>query len=395
MDFYLVGPIFIFSYLENKLYKTGMTPLFVFLFPLTIAIILAELLDNSLNLKEYKILIFNVSLIWFSLGVLIRLFFLLFPIKQKKIDIKKFPKLFYYIQILVLIPLLITTIKAIFLLGITNIKGKARGIFAHIYILFSTFYLIPFYMNKKKFKKVYFIMTIVALLLHPKYETFLFLLPLFFYQTYKSRKIFKFKVFIISLSLILLMFIIFFLTYYLNFKINKLDYEFSDFLSFLIKHIQYYFLSPIYIGEYLLKYEKYGNPEVVVAPFLNIINWVQGDRNYIDTTLTFIDYLGIHSNVGGLIPELIYSIGKSGMYIFVTILAIYSYIVENLLLRNEIWIFTSLILKATLFLCFFSNVFSVLGYVERILGTMLITIFIIIYQIYQKSEYSKKHKKLK
>ena len=63
MDFYLVGPIFIFSYLENKLYKTGMTPLFVFLFPLTIAIVLAELLDDSLNLQEYKILIFNISLI--------------------------------------------------------------------------------------------------------------------------------------------------------------------------------------------------------------------------------------------------------------------------------------------------------------------------------------------
>ena len=389
MDFYLVGPIFIFSYLENKLYKTGMTPLFVFLFPLTIAIVLAELLDDSLNLQEYKMLIFNISLIWFSLGVLMRLAFFLFPIKQKKIEIKNFPKIFSYIQVLVLIPLLITTIKAIFLLGIANIKGKGGGIFAHIYILFSTFYLIPFYMKKKKFKKGYFIMTIMVLLLHPKYETFLFLLPLLLYQTYKSKKIFKLKVFIISLSIVLLMFIIFFLTYYLNFKINKLDYEFSDFLTFIVEHIQHYFLSPVYIGEYLLKYENFGNPEVAMAPFLNIINLVQGEKNYIDVTLSFINYLGVSSNVGGLIPELIYSIGRGGMYIFIIILAFYSYIVENLLLRNEVWIFTSLILKASLFLCFFNNVFSLLGYVERILGTMFITIFIILYQKYNYKKSSR------
>lgn len=83
MNFYLVGPIFIFSYLESKLYKTGMTPLFIFLFPLTIAIILAESLDHNLNLKEYKILLFNISLIWFFVGILIRLFFSLLPIKNK------------------------------------------------------------------------------------------------------------------------------------------------------------------------------------------------------------------------------------------------------------------------------------------------------------------------
>ncbi|AYZ73082.1 hypothetical protein EGX98_02860 [Fusobacterium necrophorum] len=386
MNFYLVGPIFIFSYLESKLYKTGMTPLFIFLFPLTIAIILAESLDHNLNLKEYKILLFNISLIWFFVGILIRLFFSLLPIKkikQKKIDITKFPRIFYHIQILVFMPLLLATIKAIFLLGITNIKGKVGGILAHIYILFSTFYLIPFYIDKKKLKKVYFMITIILFLLHPKYETFLFLLPLFFYQTYKIKKMFKFKVLLISLSLVILMFIIFFTTYYLNFKINKLDYKFTEFLFFIMKHMQHYFLSPIYIGEYLLKYEGLGNPKVAIAPFYNIISFFQGERNYINTTLPFVNYLGVNSNVGGLIPELVFSIGTEGMYIFIVILAIYSYIVENLLLRNEMWIFLNLILKSSLFLCFFANVFSLLGYIERILGTMIITIFIILFQKYK------------
>lgn len=225
--------------------------------------------------------------------------------------------------------------------------------------------------------------TIILFLLHPKYETFLFLLPLFFYQTYKIKKMFKFKVLLISLSLVILMFIIFFTTYYLNFKINKLDYKFTEFLFFIMKHMQHYFLSPIYIGEYLLKYEGLGNPKVAIAPFYNIISFFQGERNYINTTLPFVNYLGVNSNVGGLIPELVFSIGTEGMYIFIVILAIYSYIVENLLLRNEMWIFLNLILKSSLFLCFFANVFSLLGYIERILGTMIITIFIILFQKYK------------
>lgn len=63
-----------------------------------------------------------------------------------------------------------------------------------------------------------------------------------------------------------------------------------------------------------------------------------------------------------------------------SILGIITYIIENLFLKNRIWICTNLILKSTLFLCFFNNVYSVLGYVERVLGSLFITLFLILYQ---------------
>lgn len=368
------------GYCENKLYKTGITPLNAFIFPTLILLKVVNLLESRLNFKEYESILFFIGIIWFLIGISLRTLFLFTLRKQNRIKVENMPFFLKKSHIIIFISLLFSIILAAQKYGLANIKGKLSGIGAHIFVIMSPFYLLTLYKKKSNIDRVFNILLIPLIFLLPKYQIFLLFLPFILYKLYKKRIFFRVRNIFIVFFIFFVIIVVFFLTYYINFKIKGINLTLRDFLLFIFNHTKYYLFSPLYIGEYLLKREMVGNPEIAFAPFINLIKRIKGDYIYINPILEFVNNLEVTSNVGGIIPELIYTIGKKGMYVYITILGLISYFIENLLLKDERWIFSNLVLKTSLILCFFSNVFVLLGFVERIIGSLGVTIFFIIYQ---------------
>ncbi|MBR8734870.1 hypothetical protein IX329_002485 [Fusobacterium necrophorum] len=377
MIFIVALVLYILGYIENKIYPLGCPPIVAFFGPITFLLLICNILEKNASFFVYNLILLVLILIWFLIGIISYLIF--FKCKQKKYKIQK---IYFvpYMDRLVFLFLFLSTLKTVFIFGWQNTKGNAGGILAHLFILFSPFYFFMTYIKNIKVKKILLLMSLILLFLHPKYESFLFFLPLILYKFYRNKTIFKFKNIVIFMTIGFGVFSVFFCTYYINFKVKGLNVDFKEFSVFIINHIKYYVLSPLYIGKYFLLNPNQGDKVIPFSPFINITKVIIGNKDYINPILPFVNYGGISSNVGGIIPELVYNIGNIGMYIYVSILGIITYIIENLFLKNRIWICTNLILKSTLFLCFFNNVYSVLGYVERVLGSLFITLFLILYQ---------------
>ena len=375
--------IIFFMYLDTKIYKKLVTPLTALLSPIITSLCLLNILEPKMSNKKMEIYLLITALIWITLGSIIRIIFFRGK-KAKKIN-KKITENFTKksikrLGILVIFIILVSIFISAKKYGIGNLKGKVDGILAHIFILSSVFLSIEL-INKKDliFKILYLMYVILLLLIGGKYQLFLFVLASFLVKMENEKKI-SLKILKKIILIILLVFVIFSGVYYINFYLQGLNINFSNFFNFIINHIKYYFLSPMYIGHEMLKFSGQGNLKIAFTPFINIYEFILGSKNYINPILPFWTSYGITSNVGGLIPELVYSIGNIGMYLYMTFLGIISYVLENLTSKNKIWVYSNLILKSSLILCFFNNVFTVLGYVERVLGTIIITIVIIMFK---------------
>ena len=213
------------------------------------------------------------------------------------------------------------------------------------------------------------------LIIGGKYQVFMYILPLILYRI-DSSKIKLRKIIILLIGIGISIYVIFYSVYYVKFLSSNIHISFLQMNNFIFNHIRHYVLSPFYIGEYFLKNPNSTNNNIALTPFFNIFNFITGKKSYINPILKFQTYFGITSNVGGLIPELVYTLGYVGMYSYMIVLGIISYFLDNLTNKNKLWMYSNLILKSSLVLCFFNNVFSVFGYIERIVGSILFIIFL-------------------
>lgn len=365
-------------FLEMKIYNKIITPLNVFLGPIVIALVLLNIIEPSMSNMVLKVHLLFISVIWIILGVIIKKFFNNYQTNEN-IDIfnnENVKKLGITIVSLTFINIVFHINK----FGITNLKGKTGGPLEHLFILSSVFLSVELIRKKGMIYKIlYFIILILLSIKGGKYQLFLFILPSVLLSIYEEKTL-SLKFLKKTILIILSIFLIFGGVYYLNFSLKDVPVNILEFFKFVVNHVKYYFLSPMYIGNELIEFPKQGVFNYSFAPFFNIYQCFFGDKIYIIPILKFRTVLGVHSNVGGLIPELVYSIGNIGMYIYVGFIGMIGYVLDNLASKNKIWIYSDLIFKSSLILCFFNNVFTVLGYIERIIGTIVITIAIIIVQ---------------
>lgn len=369
-------------FLETKIYKKIVTPLNVFLGPIVVSLILLNIMEPSMSNMVLKVHLLFISAIWIILGFIIKKFFNNYQTNE---NINIFSN--ENVKKLGIVIVSLTAINIAFhinKLGITNLKGRTGGLLEHLFILSSVFLSIELIRKKGTIYKIlYFVILILLSIKGGKYQLFLFILPSVLLSIYEEKTLslkFLKKITLIVSSI----FLTFGIVYYLNFSLKGASVNILEFFKFVVNHVKYYFLCSMYIGNELIELPKQGNFNYAFAPFLNIYQCFLGDKIYIIPLLKFRTVLGIHSNVGGLIPELVYSIGNIGMYLYVGFIGMISYILDNLASKNKIWIYSDLIFKSSLILCFFNNVFTVLGYIERIIGTIVITIVIIIIQKIKK-----------
>lgn len=373
--------IIFLGYLENKLfYKTGCTPLMALYFPTLLILLLAKFFDTSLDIKQYLELLFILANSWFFIGIFLKLILLMIVPAKNRIENKLIN--LQNINKYIVISLVLAIIQAYQKFGLSHIKGNLGGFFAHIYIILSPFSISLFCFKKKYSNYIYLISILGLLSLGGKYQFFLFILPFFLKKLYEQKNVFKLKNIKFVFILFLAVYSIFSVVYYINFKLSGIST--NKFYDFIKEHLGLYAFSPIYIGNYLLTKSGMGQ-NYSLAPFENIYRFLVGNNSYINPILQFFEIGKYHSNVGGLIPELVYSSNYKIMYIYMYILGIIAYFLENLILINKNWIYTNLIFKSALILCFFSNVFSVLGYIERIIGCLILTFIFIFFNKIKKN----------
>lgn len=370
--------LFFLMYLDTKIYRKLMTPLVILLTPIIISLMLMKIFESKMLHLSLEVHLLKITIIWLILGIILKVIF--YSLKKEKNSEIFNKKVIKKLGILVIITLGINIFICANKYGIENLKGKTGGILEHFFIISSAFLSVEL-INKKGFlfKFLYVAILLSLFIRGGKYQLFLFILPSFFLSIEKEKKL-SFRILKKSLFIFLVVFIVFGIVYYINFSLKNMNFNCNDFFNFIINHTKYYFLSPMYIGHEMLKFSGQGDFKIAFTPFINIYEFILGSKNYINPILPVWTSYGITSNVGGLIPELVYSIGNIGMYLYMTFLGIISYILENLTLKNKIWVYSNLILKSSLILCFFNNVFTVLGYVERVLGTIIITIVIIMFK---------------
>lgn len=364
--------IIIFMIFDIRLNRKLTTPLVVLIGPQLVLLSIAKLLENRLNIERYLIIYFFIACMFFIFSLIFKLLFSNLKTKNqiiKKVNIKRMSYLISIISIVSFIILLLTY-------GVAHLKGKSVIILGHLENILLVF--IPLFSEIYKDRKIkiiaYFIF-FYLLIIGGKYQVFMYILPLILYRI-DSSKIKLRKIIILLIGIGISIYVIFYSVYYVKFLSSNIHISFLQMNNFIFNHIRHYVLSPFYIGEYFLKNPNSTNNNIALTPFFNIFNFITGKKSYINPILKFQTYFGITSNVGGLIPELVYTLGYVGMYSYMIVLGIISYFLDNLTNKNKLWMYSNLILKSSLVLCFFNNVFSVFGYIERIVGSILFIIFL-------------------
>lgn len=359
--------------MECRIYNNLLTPSMLLYGVITFLLILSKLLDVEFNLSNYILTLFKLNLMWFIISIMMRIVFYKYDdclnIENKKLFNDK---VVMTISVVIEILFFFEILKQAQINGIGNLKGKIGGIAGHLYNLFFPYFSIV--LIKKKFLNllIFFIMLCFLILCGGKYLIFLILLPYILYTCEQENNVIFFLKKILLLLIIII--IVFGSVYFINFYLKHFEFTSNSFINFLLQHIKYYLLSPIYIANYLLEHPENGNIEQTFAPFINIYRVITGNKNYISSILPYFTYLDITSNVGGIIGELVYNIGFTGMYIYMFFLGIFVYFFENLLKIDRIWLYCTIFIKSILILCFFINMFILLNCIEQLLGIIFLTL---------------------
>ena len=367
---YLV--LIIFIVLDMKINRKILTPMFLLFFPNLVLLIIIKIIEENFDIQEFLIQFLIIELSWLFISIILKKVFFNLKNKNQKIKISYTKLISYSFFITMCLSFSIIFLKY----GSGNLKGKSAGIFSHLQNILSVFpFIISEIYKNKKLKIMSWLGASFLILIGGKYQIFLYFLPLFLYKIEYSQFKFK-KIFFMSILGIIGIYVLFYLTYYFNFLQNNIEMTNKQMINFIFNHVKLYILSPFYIGKYLLENPESLSSKIALTPFFNIFKFIMGNNNYVNPILKFQTYLGVTSNVGGIIPELVSTLGYVGMYIYMIVLGIISYFLDNLTDKNKLWIYSNLILKSSLVLCFFNNVFSVFGYIERIIGSILFIIFL-------------------
>ena len=376
--------IYFLGIIEYKLFKIKFSPLMCLFYPVTTILLLKDVLQIKTtsapvldSIEYWKILCIN-CFIFFSISFLFNIN------KKRKNDSLNFKyhnrNIYIFIVILCTLSLCIATFVTINKYGILKIKGNLSGIFAHIYLMLSSFMSISFIKIRKGIflyiTYFFMIISVSLLLLGTKGNTLLFLLPIFFYFLYKKEKMFSLKNILIIFIILVIVFFVFYCTYYINIgnKMNIFQYN-----KFIIYHLRYYLFSPVENGTYFLTLKgDYANGfRITFRYFINMYEFITQNKNYVTIDQDFALRYNVVGQVGGIIPELVVLIGKKQMYMYIFFLGVFSYFIEQLMSKNLEWIFLNFKLKSCLILCFFANFFTTYGAMESIIFSFIITLIII------------------
>lgn len=359
----------IILYMNIKFEKKILTPMVCLIGPYLLLLSLSILSFNSQYISDnffLNTLLFTL-IFFITSSLYINIFQKYLYIKNNEKNLKIIKK----IALLSIIALIYVQIKTGLSNGFDNIKGNQRGLFAHIYIICSPFCMVYFLeiLKKINIKKniALLLISVVFIMLGAKYQVLIFILPLslYYYDSYsKSIKI--------LLLIFVMTYIVFYISYLTKFYFRGINVKIIDYTKFVTNHYLMYLLSPFMVGSEYLK--ETTNPDGITATFSWLINIFEVFKNnqYVSPVLKFIKINEMTSNVGSLFGELVYNLGIKISVIYVFILSIICYWVEFISVRNRNWIYLQYLLKSCLILCFFNNVFSVLGYIERLIGVFLI-----------------------
>jgi oligosaccharide repeat unit polymerase len=371
-------------YIDYKETRSLFTPITLIALPIVILTLYIESIGSirgyfNITIDVYIFLLLNFIFIWLPGQI-----FFLTPLGKLKIN-KEFEHIKDFIQkhFIILLVLLWTSIIAgllnlfsfIHQYGITfiakeNFKGiYGGGILGHLVNLgYPSFILLAAYMppgvNKKIVLSSLFLMAFVIFVSQVKYHLIIPIITIFILRSLITKK----KA-IVYKNLVfggVLIFLVFFLTYFFVFTIA---YGYDEALSstnFILNHLGHYLLSgPIALGQYLAHYNQIFNLEDLLNVPINIYRWISGLKEY-NVSLWTQPWVQISksdtTNVGTMFGTVYLALGYWGTLFFSLILGIISYAIYYVTMKTKkiSWILFNSWLLGTLSVSFFGYHFHLL-----------------------------------
>lgn len=390
--------ILILVYTEYKLYRRFFTPFSIISIVYTILILLNNFI--AIEMGFFKV---SIESIFFTLYFLFLIFIIsmcFYFFMKRKLDtqgnnvdtyinnvVYRNEKVIVVLFLIGLIGAYISLFQCIALYGLSNIKGKAFGIFAHIGNIGEV--LIPYIMilylrNKKKIQYLVFIilMFLNLFLFAGKYGIIIAFTHLtILYAMIKKVSVLKtVKLGIVSAFFGIVMFVI---VYAIRPLIIQGDFNKSMFVNslyFALRHFMLYLVGPLVTTNFY--YNNSGRlaegVKILFTVPINIGNALFQTGEYVNPiNSNFIPVSAIYSaNVGGLFAESVYCSGFfiASVYIGLFFCVVYYYYIKSRY-RGEMLSLTSLLL-AIVMMMFFSNFLTVSGIVLPTIYLWMIELFL-------------------
>lgn len=278
----------------------------------------------------------------------------------------------------------ISLIQTIGIYGLINIKGKARGIFAHLgsVAVIMAPYIMVLYIKKRKMLYFVFIflLYISLIITGGKYGIIINFVHLIFLYALIIKNSLK-KLMQIGFLLIIFALLIFIVVYAVLPGIISHEFTiayFKNSILFAVIHFIFYLVSPVIATNFYFQNIGNGNFETLFTVPINIYKFIFQQGNYI-IPLNY-GFIPVHTyystNVGGLFAESAFnsSILEASFYVTVFFLLVY-YFYNKSINKGKMISFTALLLSVSMMM-FFSNFLTVSGVVIPILFLFIIEFFV-------------------
>jgi len=397
--------IFILSLIEYKEYGSILTPFNVLVWPY----LLITLYVNLFAIRRGYFPVTIKSIFFVGLNTIV--FWLVgqnvwLCIRPKKYtrDFSERFKIFIVknrtpLLFILLIAILASAIQFVQIVAKIGIKGISEevfektygsGILGHLAILgYPSFMLLSsscFIIRNKIVGLSILFMGLVILVSQIKYHLILPILAIFYFVV--LSKIIKKSIVKHLCVVIILVFAIFFLTYFINFSAR---YDYRNALksfNFIIEHAENYLIGgPIALGIFLNGYEYSLSWKAMFQVPINIYRWLSGSHNFYRISENAVDFVSIGdkkiTNVGTMFETVYRCIGFQGSILFMAVLGILVYVIYNLALKKKtiLLLLLSSWLLSILTLCsFFGYYFNLLMIFEVSFDIIFILFLISMYQ---------------